>query len=234
MPNIIFAMLFIIMKNLDDIANAIEKKLNEKDDLREIALKKCRDIIRESRKSIKKLHNGDVENAAKRLEKAIKLLRELKEKLKDHPDLITTGYMENAMQEVAEGKIFLAIVKNEELPYPEDIEVSYTAYVMGLADVIGELRRRGMYKLKEGNVAEVEEIVDAMEAIYDRIAEFDYPSGLIPLKRKQDIMKKVLEKMREEIVIFRKSKELENKIDALLNKLKKEKEEVGLDIDSLL
>jgi translin len=105
---------------------------------------------------------------------------------------------------------------------------------MGLADVIGELRRRGMYKLKEGNVKEVEEIVEDMEAIYDRIAEFDYPSGLIPLKRKQDIMKKVLEKMREEIVIFRKSKELENKIEALLKKLRKEKEEVGLDIDSLL
>jgi len=40
--------------------------------------------------------------------------------------------------------------------------------------------------------------------------------------------------MREEIVIFRKSKELENKIEALLKKLRKEKEEVGLDIDSLL
>ena len=222
------------MKNLDEIANAIEKKLNEKDDLREISLKKCRDIIRESRKSIKKLHNGDFEKAAKRLDKAVKLLLELKEKLKEHPDLLTSGYMENAMQEVAEGKIFLAILKNENLPYPEEIGVSYTSYVMGLADVIGELRRRGMHRLKEGSVAEVEEIVEAMETIYDRIAEFDYPSGLLPLKRKQDIMKKVLEKMREEIVIFRKSKELESKIDALLARLRKEKEEVGLDIDSLL
>jgi len=222
------------MKNLDEISAAIEKKLNEKDDLREVALKKCRDIIRESRKSIKKIHTGDIENAAKRLEKTTKILRDLKEKLEEHPDLLTSGYMENAMQEVAEGKIFLAIVKDEPLPYPEDIEVSYTAYVMGLADVIGELRRRGMYKLKEGSVAEVEKIIDEMEAIYDRIAEFDYPSGLLPLKRKQDVMKKVLEKMREEIVIFRKSKELENKIDALLNRLKKEKENIGLDIDSLL
>jgi len=222
------------MKNLDEIASIIEKKLNEKDDLREIALKKCRDIIRESRKSIKKLHNGDFDNASERLNKAVKLLRDLKEMLKEHPDLLTSGYMENAMQEVAEGNIFLSIVKDEELPYPEEIEVSYTSYVMGLADVIGELRRRGMHKLKEGNVSEVEEIVEAMESIYDKISEFDYPSGLLPLKRKQDIMKKVLEKMREEIVIFRKSKEVESKIDALLKKLKKEKEEMGLDIDSLL
>ena len=222
------------MKNLDEISTEIEKKLNEKDDLREIALKKCRDIIRESRKSIKKIHNGDIENARKKLDKAIKLLHDLKENLKEHPDLFTSGYMENAMQEVAEGKIFLAIIKNEALPYPDEIEVSYTSYVMGLADVIGELRRRGMYKLKEGNVGEVEKIVEIMEAIYDRIAEFDYPSGLLPLKRKQDVMKKVLEKMREEIVIFRKSKELESRIDALLHKLRKEKEDVGLDIDSLL
>ncbi|MCD6512713.1 MAG: haloacid dehalogenase [Thermoplasmata archaeon] len=226
------------MNNLDDVASHIEEKLNEKDDLRELALKKCRDVVRYSRKAIKKIHSNELKNAKKSLKKAEEIIAELNEKLKEHPDIFTSGYMENAMQEVAEGEIFLSILEDKDLPYPEDIGVSYTSYVMGMADVIGELRRLGVYRLKEGKVAEVEKILSLMEAIYDRIAEFDYPSGLVPIKRKQDVMNRVLEKMREDMVLFRKSKELESKIDILLQKLKEKEEkgegETGLDIDSLL
>ena len=94
---------------------------------------------------------------------------------------------------------------------------------MGLADVVGELRRRGVYLLKDGDIEEVESLLDIMETICDRLAEFDYPSGLIPIKHKQDVIKKVLEKMRGELALFKKSKELESKIDAIIGKLSKEK-----------
>ena len=185
----------------------IEQVLNEKDDLREKALKKCRDIIRECRKGIKKLHNEDVEEAKKNIKKAEKILVELKEEIEAHPDIMTAGYMENAMQEVAEAEIFLAIVEDKKLPNPEDINVSYTSYLLGLADVVGELRRKGVYLLKEGGIEDVEKILAIMEEICDKLMEFDYPSGLLPIKRKQDVIKKILEKMRGEVAIFKKSKE---------------------------
>ncbi len=223
------------MKNLDEVANRIEEELNEKDDLREKALKKCRDIIRESRKSIKKAHSNNIEDARKHLEKAKRILSNLKEEIKEHPDILTSGYMENAMQEIAEAGIFLSIIEDKELPYPEEINVSYTAYLLGLADVVGELRRRGVYLLRNGNVEEVEKILELMEDICDKLLEFDYPSGLLPIKRKQDVIKKILEKMRGEVAIFKKSKELESKIEAIMIKLSKKKEkEEALDIDSLL
>lgn len=214
----------------------IEEVLNEKDDLREKALKKCRDIIRECRKGIKKLHNGNVEEAKKNIKKAEKILLELKREIEEHPDIITAGYMENAMQEVAEAEIFLAIIEEKEIPYPEDINVSYTSYLLGLADVVGELRRRGVYLLKEGSTEEVENVLAMMEEICDKLMEFDYPSGLLPIKRKQDVIRKILEKMRGEVAIFKKSKELESKIEAVIRKLKekKEKEEETTDIESLL
>jgi len=214
----------------------IEQVLNEKDDLREKALKKCRDIIRECRKGIKKLHNEDVEEAKKNIKKAEKILVELKEEIEAHPDIMTAGYMENAMQEVAEAEIFLAIVEDKKLPNPEDINVSYTSYLLGLADVVGELRRKGVYLLKEGSIEEVEKILAIMEEICDKLMEFDYPSGLLPIKRKQDVIKKILEKMRGEVAIFKKSKELENKIEVVLRRLRKKEEKVeeATDIDSLL
>ena len=146
------------MKNLDDVMKKIEQVLNEKDDLREKALKKCRDIIRECRKGIKKVHNEDIEGARKNIKKAEKILAELKKEIEEHPDIMTAGYMENAMQEVAEAEVFLAIVEDKELPNPEDINVSYTSYLLGLADVVGELRRRGVYLLKDGSIEDVEKI----------------------------------------------------------------------------
>ncbi len=214
----------------------IEQVLNEKDDLREKALKKCRDIIRECRKGIKKVHNEDIEGARKNIRKAEKILAELKKEIEEHPDIMTAGYMENAMQEVAEAEIFLAIVEDKKLPNPEDINVSYTSYLLGLADVVGELRRRGVYLLKDGSIEDVEKILAMMEEICDKLMEFDYPSGLLPIKRKQDVIKKILEKMRGEVAIFKKSKELENKIEAVLRKLRKKEEKIEetTDIDSLL
>ena len=141
----------------------------------------------------------------------------------------------HGMQEVAEAEIFMAIMMDRDIPSPEEIGVSYTSFLMGMADVVGELRRRGVYLMKNGNIGEVEEILSIMEEICDRIGEFDYPSGLLPIKRKQDVIKKVLEKMRGEVAIFKKTKELESKMEALLRKMKKKKgESETMDIDSLL
>jgi len=223
------------MKNLDKIAEAIAEKLNEKDDLREETLKNCREIIRNSRKGIKNIHENKIEEAEEYIGEAEKILEETKKKIENHPDILTAGYMENAMQEVAEAEIFMAIMKNKDIPSPEEIGVSYTSYLMGMADVVGELRRRGVYLMKNGSIGEVEEILSIMEEICDRIGEFDYPSGLLPIKRKQDVIKKVLEKMRGEVAIFKKTKELESKMEALLRKMKKRKgESEAMDIDSLL
>jgi translin len=223
------------MRNLEKIADTIECELNQKDELRERALKECRDIIRESRKSIKNIHGGDTEQAREGIDRAKKNLASLKTKLAAHPDIFTAGYMENAMQELAEAAIFFALAADDDLPAPEDVGVSYTSYLMGLADVVGELRRSGVYLLKDGDIAAVENLLETMETISDRLAEFDYPSGLLPIKRKQDVVKKMLEKMRGELALFKKSKELESKIDAINRKLtKKEGSKDAVDINSLL
>jgi len=225
------------MKNLDDILSAIEEELNEKDDLREETLKNCREIIRNSRKGIKSIHEENMEEAREYMNEAGKILKATRKKIEKHPDILTAGYMENAMQEVAEAEIFMAIMEDRDIPPPEAINVSSTSYLLGLADVVGELRRRGVYLMKSGNIGEVEEILGMMEEICDRVGEFDYPSGLLPIKRKQDVIKKVLEKMRGEVAIFKKTRELESKMEALLRKMKGKgegEEGEAMDIDSIL
>ncbi|KAA0003941.1 MAG: RNA-binding protein [Thermoplasmata archaeon] len=235
------AIYYFHMKNLDEVSSKIEKMLNEKDSMREFALKKCRDIIRTSRKCIRNIHNGEMDTAADMAAEAIKINKELKKKIKDHPDLLTSGYMENASQELAEANIFLAICGGGDLPSPEDIGVTYTSYLLGLGDTVGELRRMGIDYMKNGDVDEVEKILGQMEDICEKLMEFDYPSGLVPIKRKQDVAKKLLEQMRGDFVIFKKNKDFEEKIELLLKNVgkkdkrekKKKDDDFGLDVDSV-
>ncbi|MEM2934969.1 MAG: hypothetical protein QXF32_01205 [Candidatus Thermoplasmatota archaeon] len=209
------------MKNLEEVASFIERKLNEKDDLREKALKLCRDIIRNSRRSIKKIHYGEIDEAKKYLDEAKKILKEIKESSKEYPDIISSGYVEDAMQELAEAEIFLSIVENRNFPFPDEINVSCSAYLMGLADAVGELKRKEFYMLREKKMYEVEKLLSIIEEISDKIFEFDYPSGLVPIKKKQDAIRRMVERMREDVILFTKSRELENKMEEILKKLEK-------------
>ncbi|MFO8132704.1 MAG: RNA-binding protein [Thermoplasmatota archaeon] len=225
------------MDNLGDIAEKIEVRLNEKDALREATLKQCRDIIRYSRKCISLLHNEAVEEAADMAAKAHAANASLKEDISEHPDIRTAGYMENASQELAEAHLFLAIYRGEDLPSPEDLGITYTSYLLGLGDVVGELRRRAVNLLRDGDVGEVEHLLQLMEAICDHLMEFDYPSGLVPVKRKQDIAKKILERLRGEVVMYKKNRAVEEKIDLLLRHLQKghasSDDDFDLDVNSV-
>ncbi|MBC7080733.1 MAG: haloacid dehalogenase [Thermoplasmatales archaeon] len=222
------------MKNLEEVTSFIEKKLSEKDDLREMCLKFCRDIIRNSRKSIKKIHSGEIEEAKKYLEEAKKILKEIKDSAKEHPDIISSGYLEGAMQELAEAEIFLSIIENKDFPFPEEINVSCSAYLMGLADAVGELKRKEFYMLKEKNVKEVEKLLHIIEEISDKIFEFDYPSGLIPIKKKQDSIRRMLDRMREDLILFNKSRELENKMEEIKEMIRKLENKEKFNLGSML
>jgi hypothetical protein len=40
-----------------------------------------------------------------------------------------------------------------------------------------------------------------MDRIYDAIMSFDYPSALVPIKKKQDMVRSLIEKTRGELVV---------------------------------
>ena len=152
------------MKNLEAIAKKIEKKLDEKDDLREKAIKKCREIIRVCRKAIVGMHGENISKEG--ITQACTLNKELKNILKDYPDLENAGYVENASQELVEGCCLFAILQDEQLPTPEKLDVSYSSYLLGLGDVVGELRRNILDFIKIGEMERAEEFFEKMELQY--------------------------------------------------------------------
>ena len=236
--------LFSAMKNLEKIVDKIEKSIDEKDKAREQALKSSRDIIIGCRKAIQCIHQNLISDAEQHIEKAYNELSNLYGIVSDYGDLYHAGFVENAAQEVVEAKCLLNILQGKDLPDPDNIKTTYNAYLMGLCDVVGELRRSALDFIREGNNAKADEYLKMMENIYDAVIRFDYPSALVPIRKKQDMIRGLIERTRGELAIASCEKRISEKtheFHGLLDKIDEEDEkkqknknkDVDLDIDKI-
>jgi translin len=200
-----------IMENLDEISKEIEAELDEKDEIREVALKSSRAIMRLSGSALRQILKGVDES--ENLKAAGNEAHRLAGVLSGHPDIYYSGFVENAFQELTEVNILRCILRNEPLKRPKDIGVHAVSYLLGLADVVGELRRLALDSLIEGDVERAHNLLKKMEALYDTIIQFDYPSALVAIRRKQDIARSLIEKTRGEIAVASRGSALEKKIE---------------------
>jgi len=106
-----------------------------------------------------------------------------------------------------------AILKNRALPGPDEVGVTAAAYVLGLGDSIGELRRLALDRLRVGDVEEATRMVDAMEELYHALLRFDYPDAIVAVRHKQDVARSLLERTRGELAVATRSAELERKLE---------------------
>jgi len=215
------------MKNLDKIVDKIEKSIDEKDKAREQALKSSRDIIIGCRKAIQCIHQNLISDAEQHIDKAYSELSSLYSIIiGNHDDLYHAGFVENASQEVVEAKCLLNIMQGKDLPDPDEIKTTYSAYLLGLCDVVGELRRSALDFIRKGDDLKANEYLDMMEKIYDAIIRFDYPSALVPIRKKQDMIRGLIEKTRGELAIASCERRIEYRTDefrGILDKINGEK-----------
>ncbi|MDD5502187.1 MAG: RNA-binding protein [Candidatus Thermoplasmatota archaeon] len=236
--------------NLDKIAGRIQVELDKKDEARESVLSACRRIIRTSGNAIRTLHKGyDAENiksAEAILNEASGDLLSLSNIRTTHPDLYYGGTVEQAMQEAVEARAILAIAAGKSLPNPDELCVTYSSYLLGLADVIGELRRMTLSEIRSKKFANAEKHFGMMEEIYDTLMQFDYPSAIVPIRQKQDAARGIIEKTMGELVMAMQRKDIEDKVTefgGMLDEMEKpvkkkqkpaqKKESDDLDIDSV-
>ena len=202
------------MKNLKNITEKIMCRLEEKDRVREEALKTSRNIIRKCSEAIQAMHRGektdfsDIKNETKKLIKTVR----------NHPDLYYSGFVENAFQELCEASIIAFVIENKNLPDPDRLGVTYTSYLLGMGDAIGEFRRCALDALIDGNIEKTKWCIDVMEGLYSALMKFDLPTGVVSIRKKRDVARSLIEKTRGELVIAMMEKGLEKKIDKLAKK----------------
>ncbi|MBI5037031.1 hypothetical protein HZC09_06855 [Candidatus Micrarchaeota archaeon] len=98
-------------------------------------------------------------------------------------------------------KAFLALVKKESLPTPEELKIDVLSYLNGLSDCVGELRRALQLALRADKKKEAEYFFERMNYIYNNLMVLKFSSSLVgPLKRKQDMVRGQIEQARSEML----------------------------------
>ncbi len=229
------------MKNLDKIVDKIEKSIDDKDKIREQALRSSREIIIGCRKAIQCIHQELMKDAKSNIKNASVKLQELYNLTEKHPELYHAGFVENAAQELVEASCLYNVMKGKDLPDPDEIKTTYSSYLLGLCDLVGELRRTALDSIRAGEAKDADDYLNIMEEIYDVIIRFDYPSGLIPIKKKQDMVRNLMERTRGELAVASCERRIEyrtdefrgmlDKIDGSKKKIRTKKKDSDSDLD---
>ena len=204
---------------LGEISAQIRENFEAKDSIREEGLKISREIVRECRAATFALHSQDFEKANNSIKTAANSLEKLEVILKEHSDIYYAGYVEHAQQEYSEVSVLRSLLMEEGKPRsilsPDELRVEYAAYLNGLGDVVGELRRHVLDLIRRNSFEKAEEFLEIMENIHVTLMDFDYPDAITKgLRRKTDVSRGLIEKTRGDVVNAIRQKKLET---AMLN-----------------
>jgi translin len=205
---------------LAGIGESVRELLGAKHAAREQALALTREVIRLSANAIRNVHRGDFTNAEALLEKAADNLSRADEHLHDHPDIYYAGFVHDAQKEFAEANTTLALIAGRAIPAPQDINVMPTAYLNGIGETIGELRRHLLDRMRAGDVAHCESVLATMGDIYDVLVTMDFPEAVTGgLRRTADAMRAILERTRGDFTMSYVQRRLEDRIAELETRL---------------
>jgi translin len=202
--------------DLDRIAERARGFLDEKNLARERALSRSREVIRSSANTIRAVHRHDFERARRLLEEARTALREATTAVASHSDVRYAGFIHDAQKEYAEAAVVLAILSGEPLPGPDVVEVEWPAYLNGLAESVGEMRRFVLDGLRRDDLSASEPLLAVMDGIYDVLVTMDYPDGITGgLRRTTDVARGILEKTRGDLTLAMRQRNLESRLHSL-------------------
>ena len=202
-----------ISDNLENIAEQIRREFTELDAAREKVLPGCREVIRNCSLSIRAVHREEFERAVELLKTARKLLDEVEETVADYSGLSNTGFFRDAQKEYAEGSLLLSVVNGKSMSSAEELGVDNAAYLNGLGEAVGELRRYLLDSMRRDDVSRGEELLRVMDDVYSVLVTIDFPDAITGgLRRTTDMVRGVLEKTRSDLTLIMRQKDLENRL----------------------
>jgi translin len=199
---------------IESISEAARQTLAAKNRAREAALSRCREALRDSANGIRAVHRGDFDAARSLIDQAGKLLAEARQALANDQDIFFAGFVHDAQKEYAEARVTFALLAGQDVPTPEDIDVEVAAYLNGMAEAVGELRRHLLDALREGDIEHCEETLEIMEEVYGNLVTFDYPDAMTGgLRRTTDNVRGILERTRGDLAVAVRQRELEHRLE---------------------
>ena len=202
--------------NLESIADQIRQTFSAKDAAREKALPLCREVIRHCSQAIRALHRQEFDQAEEHLQSARNLLSQAKQAVTAYSELSNASFIRDAQKEFAEGSITLALVTRKQPPDPDELGIDPAAYLNGLGEAVGELRRYLLDSMRRGDLSQGEELLSAMDDVYSILITMDFPDAITSgLRRTTDMVRGVLERTRSDLTLVMSQNKLENKLKKL-------------------
>lgn len=187
--------------SLKNIFSELTEGLDKLDQDREKILKISRSIVRDCSVAIKNTHRKEFEQYQEKM-KNIKINHEkLITLISENPGTFFK-FLKIPEQEYVEAVIFYSLILNKEIPTAHELNVYPLHYLLGIADVIGELRRYALDNIRNSQIEDLNHILENMDEIYSELFSIDYPSGLTQdLRHKTDQARVIIEKTRGDISI---------------------------------
>jgi translin len=190
------------LDHLDAVADRIRAAWTGRNAVRDDTLDRSRELIRLCATIIRASHRTDWEQAQQLLAEARQVAAKMCDEAAPYPDLYFAGYTQDALKELAEAYITVALAQDRPLPTPEEIEIEPPAYLNGLAEAASEMRRRCLDLIRHGDNAQAERLLAAMDEIYAVLMTFDFPDAITGgLRRRVDALRGVLERTRGDLTM---------------------------------
>ena len=165
------------------------------------------------------IHRGNLNQANKTLSEAKQALDEIEKLLSAHVELPQFGQVLVAFQEYAEGRLLLQMKKNGNLASLHEIGTNSTAYLLGMLDFIGEMRRMILDCLRNGKTEDAQHLLSKMEKVYEDLFSLDRTSILPNFRRKLDAARRILEITRGDVASDIRRVSLEKAVRSLERRL---------------
>ncbi|HYP43466.1 MAG TPA: hypothetical protein VEQ18_05535, partial [Candidatus Nitrosocosmicus sp.] len=164
-------------ENVQNSLNSLSSQMKELEQRREALIKETREVITLCSKAIILLHGDKVKDSETLLNSASASIK----KLKDYVICDLDRYLWPAEQEYVEAYVLKEIVERKSfLSGHDELNVSLNAYVTGLLDCTGEIKRMIYDNLRKNNHGYSLSLFEIMQSIYNLVYPFSFYDNLIP------------------------------------------------------
>lgn len=203
----------VMDRKLEKMVQKMNLYFSAQDQVRERLLKLSREVIRLSGSAIRSIHHGELKKSKDLISSAGKIVADMNQIMSDSRNYSGSGFVHDSFKEYAEACIVYSLIDKKPLPEPEQIAVGYPAYLNGLGEAVGELRRHLLDKLRKSNFSRADEILNLMDGILGVLVVMDYPDAITyGLRRTADVARGIVEKTRSDLTLVTQQDRLANKL----------------------
>ena len=125
---------------------------------------------------IKSIHRNEFGQAQVLFAEAGRLTTQMIEAVRGYAGLHYGGFVGDAEKEYAEAAITYAVINDDPVPTPDELDIDCAPWLNGLAEAGGEFQRHILDLIREDRTEDAETFLAMMGEIYHTIMGLDYPN----------------------------------------------------------